>query len=100
MNLICGINPVLEALNSGTRHFDRLLVAKGLRNKRISEAISKASRMAVPLRFETRETLDRMAGSVPHQGLIAVVSPRPQSSLEDLLGPGFAFEGFGFGEAA
>ena len=87
MNLICGINPVLEALNSGTRHFDRLLVAKGLRNKRISEAISKASRMAVPLRFETRETLDRMAGSVPHQGLIAVVSPRPQSSLEDLLGP-------------
>ena len=87
MNLICGINPVLEALNSGTRHFDRLLVAKGLRNRRISEAISKASGMAVPLRFETRETLDRMAGSVPHQGLIAVVSPRPQSSLEDLLGP-------------
>ena len=87
MNLICGINPVLEALNSGTRHFDRLLVAKGLRNRRISEAISKASRLAVPLRFETRETLDRMAGAVPHQGIIAVVSPRPQSSLEDLLGP-------------
>ena len=87
MNLICGINPVLEALNSGTRHFDRLLVAKGLRNRRISDAISKASGMAVPLRFETRETLDRMAGSVPHQGLIAVVSPRPQISLEELLGP-------------
>ncbi len=30
MNLICGINPVLEALNSGTRHFDRLLVAKDM----------------------------------------------------------------------
>ena len=32
MNLICGINPVLEALNARTRHFDRLLVVKGLRN--------------------------------------------------------------------
>ncbi|HEY5907605.1 MAG TPA: RNA methyltransferase, partial [Vicinamibacteria bacterium] len=85
MNLICGINPVLEALSSGTRHFDRLLIAKGLRNRRISDAISRASRLAVPLRFETRETLDRLAGGVPHQGVIAVVSPRPASSLEELL---------------
>jgi len=85
MNLICGINPVLEALSSGNRHFDRLLIAKGLRNRRVSEAISRASRLAIPLRFETRETLDRMAGAVPHQGLIAVVSPRPASTLEELL---------------
>ena len=40
MNLICGINPVLEALAAGTRHFDRLLVVKGLRNRRVSEAIA------------------------------------------------------------
>ena len=51
MNLICGINPVLEALSAGTRHFDRLLVVKGLRNRRVSEAItprraSSASRCA------------------------------------------------------
>ncbi len=85
MNLICGINPVLEALASGSRHFDRLLIAKGLRNRRISDAISHASRQAVPLRFETRETLDRLAGGVPHQGVIAVVSPRPASSIEELL---------------
>jgi 23S rRNA (guanosine2251-2'-O)-methyltransferase len=85
MNLICGINPVLEALGAGTRHFDRLLVAKGLRNRRISEAIHKATHLAVPLRFETRETLDRMAGEVPHQGIIAVVSAKPTMSLESLL---------------
>ena len=74
MNLICGINPVLEALAAGTRHFDRLLVVKGLRNRRISDAIRRATQLGIPLRFETRETLDRMAGGVPHQGLIAVVS--------------------------
>ncbi len=85
MNLICGINPVLEALSAGTRHFDRLLVVKGLRNRRVSEAISRATRMAIPLRFEPRETLDRLAGGVPHQGLIAVVSAKPLVSLEDLL---------------
>src|SRR5258708_21629429 len=85
MNLICGINPILEALSAGTRHFDRLLVVKGLRSRRVSEAIARASHLAVPLRFETRETLDRMAPGVPHQGLIAVVSAKPSVDLPTLL---------------
>jgi 23S rRNA (guanosine2251-2'-O)-methyltransferase len=85
MNLICGINPVLEALSARTRHFDRLLVVKGLRNRRVSEAITQASRLGISLRFEARETLDRMAGGVPHQGLIAVVSAKPAMSLESVV---------------
>ena len=88
MNLICGINPVLEALAAGTRHFDRLLVVKGLRNRRVSEAIARASQLGIPLRFEARETLDRMAGGVPHQGLIAVVSAKPVIDPGDAAGAG------------
>ncbi len=88
MNLICGINPVLEALAAGTRHFDRLLVVKGLRSRRISDAIRRATHLGIPLRFEMRETLDRMAGGVPHQGLIAVVSEKPVLSLEEPPGDG------------
>jgi 23S rRNA (guanosine2251-2'-O)-methyltransferase len=37
------------------------------------------------LRFEARETLDRMAAGVPHQGLIAVVSAKPVTTVEKLL---------------
>jgi 23S rRNA (guanosine2251-2'-O)-methyltransferase len=85
MDLICGINPVVEALSAGRRHFDRLLVVKGLRNRRVSEAIARASQLGVPLRFETRETLDRLSTGVPHQGIIAVVSPKPAIDVEDLL---------------
>jgi 23S rRNA (guanosine2251-2'-O)-methyltransferase len=85
MNLICGINPVLEALAAGTRHFDRLLIVKGLRSRRLSEAIRRATHLGIPLRFEMRETLDRMAAGVPHQGIIAVVSEKPVLSLEGLL---------------
>jgi len=85
MNLICGINPVLEALAAGARHFDRLLIVKGTRNRRVSEAISRASQMGIPLRFEPREALDRMAQGLNHQGLIAVVSALPVLRLEDLV---------------
>jgi len=86
MQLICGINPVLEALNGRTRHFDRLLVVKGLRNRRVSETMARAGQMGIPLRFEARETLDRMAGGLPHQGVIAVVSAKPVIALDTLLG--------------
>jgi 23S rRNA (guanosine2251-2'-O)-methyltransferase len=85
MDLICGINPVMEALSAGARHFDRLLVVKGLRNRRISDAISRAGNLGIPLRFESRETLDRMASGIPHQGLIAVVSAKPVVSVEKIL---------------
>ena len=85
MNLICGINPVIEALIASTRHFDRLLIVKGLRSKRLSEAIRRATKLGIPLRFEMRETLDRMAGGVAHQGIIAIVSEKPVLSLESLL---------------
>jgi 23S rRNA (guanosine2251-2'-O)-methyltransferase len=85
MDLICGINPVLEALAAGTRHFDRLLIVKGLRNQRVSEAIARASQQGIPLRFEARETLDRMAGGLQHQGIMAVVSAKPVIDMETLL---------------
>ena len=85
MDLICGINPVLEALAAGTRHFDRLLIVKGSRNQRVSEAVARASQQGIPLRFEARETLDRMAGGLSHQGIMAVVSAKPVIDLETLL---------------
>lgn len=85
MQLICGINPVLEALGAGSRHFDRLLVVKGIRNRRVSEAIARASQRGIPLRFEARETLDRLSGGLPHQGVIAVVSQKELLDLDTLL---------------
>jgi 23S rRNA (guanosine2251-2'-O)-methyltransferase len=84
-DLICGINPVLEALAAGERAFDRLLIAKGVRNRRIAEAIARAGTLGIPLRFEDRQTLDRMAAGVLHQGVIAVVSAKAAVGLEDLL---------------
>jgi 23S rRNA (guanosine2251-2'-O)-methyltransferase len=85
VDLILGINPVLEALAAASRHFDRLLIVKGLRNRRVAEAVSRASRQGIPLRFESRETLDRLSGNLPHQGIVAVVSPKPVLGLEELL---------------
>ena len=85
MSLICGVHSVLEALDAGVRHFDRLLIVKGFRSHRIGDVIRRAGQAGVPLRFEARETLDRMAGGLNHQGIMGVVSSLPLMRAEDLL---------------
>lgn len=84
MPIVCGIHPVLEALNAGSRTIERVVVTKGVRNKRILEVIRKASERGVPLRFEPREALDRAADGERHQGVLAIVAEKGLLTLEDL----------------
>lgn len=84
MPIVCGIHPVLEALNAGSRTIERVVVTKGVRNKRILEVIRRASERGVPLRFEPREALDRAADGERHQGVLAIVAEKGLLTLEDL----------------
>ncbi len=84
MPIVCGIHPVLEALSLGSRTIERVVVTKGVRNKRILEVIRKASERGVPLRFEPREALDRAADGERHQGVLAIVAEKGLLSLEEL----------------
>jgi 23S rRNA (guanosine2251-2'-O)-methyltransferase len=84
MPIVCGIHPVLEALNAGSRTIERVVVTKGVRNKRILEVIKRASERGVPLRFEPREALDRAADGERHQGVLAIVADKGLLSLEEL----------------
>ena len=84
MPIVCGIHPVLEALNAGSRTIERVVVTKGVRNKRILEVIRRASERGVPLRFEPREALDRTANGERHQGVLAMVAEKGLMSLEEL----------------
>ena len=84
MPIVCGIHPVLEALAAGSRTIERVVVTKGVRNKRILEVIKRASERGVPLRFEPREALDRAADGERHQGVLAIVADKGLLSLEEL----------------
>jgi 23S rRNA (guanosine2251-2'-O)-methyltransferase len=81
MPILSGIHPVAEALRA--RHpLERLLVAKGAGGPRLQELIDMARRSGVPVRFEPRPALDRLAGSAAHQGVIALGAARQYAELE------------------
>jgi len=51
----------------------------------MQEIIGLCRELAVPVRFEPRETLDRVASSSAHQGVVALGAAGPHAELEDLL---------------
>lgn len=82
MAILSGINPVVEALRSG-HALDRVLIAKGAGGARLQEIIEKAREAGVPIRFEPRASLDRLAGSAAHQGVVALGASKKYADLED-----------------
>ncbi|HWB99230.1 MAG TPA: 23S rRNA (guanosine(2251)-2'-O)-methyltransferase RlmB [Bryobacteraceae bacterium] len=85
MGILSGIHPVTEALRA--KHpLDRILIAKGAGGPRLQQIIDLARQASVAVRFEARPTLDRLAGTPAHQGVVALGSAKKYGELEDVLG--------------
>ncbi|HKW56771.1 MAG TPA: 23S rRNA (guanosine(2251)-2'-O)-methyltransferase RlmB [Candidatus Acidoferrum sp.] len=84
MDKFTGIHAVREALEAG-RPLDRVLIVRGRQDTRAQEIVKLARERNIPVRFEDRVQLDRLAGSKDHQGVAAVAAARPAATLEDIL---------------
>ena len=83
MSILTGINPVLESLKAG-HPLDRILVAKGAGGPRLQQIVDLARRASVPVRFEERSGLDRLAGSPAHQGVVAMGASKRYAELDEV----------------
>ncbi|MDE3109070.1 MAG: 23S rRNA (guanosine(2251)-2'-O)-methyltransferase RlmB [Acidobacteriota bacterium] len=84
MNWLTGFHAVEEALNA-SRPLDRIVVARGRHGERVEAVVRLARSRGVPVRFEDRQQLDRLAATREHQGIVALAAAKPVAGLEDLL---------------
>jgi len=84
MDMLSGIHAVREALAAG-RQLDRILVARGRHGERIEELVRLARQRGVPVRFEDRVQLDRLAGRTEHQGVVAVAAAKRAPTLQEII---------------
>ncbi len=82
MAILIGIHPVVEALRAN-RPLDRILIAKGAGGARIQEVVDLARQASTPVRFESRDALQRLAGTSTHQGVIALGSATKYAEYEE-----------------
>src|ERR1051325_10783815 len=82
---IFGVLPVLEALRSGSRRIERIIVADSARDERLRELLEAAKRAGVAVRREPRAALDRLSNKANHQGVIAVSASASYTDESKLL---------------
>jgi 23S rRNA (guanosine2251-2'-O)-methyltransferase len=81
---VFGRNAAIEALR-GRRPVRRLLIAAGAHGPDVALLRRLAAERRVPLALVDRARLDRLAGPIAHQGVVAEVAPFPYSRVDDLL---------------
>ena len=82
---IYGINTLQAALQEEPERIHKLYVIKGKRNRRIEDLVELARSAGVPLLFQPREALDRLAGSDSHQGVVAAVAAAHFTDFDELI---------------
>src|SRR5437764_2943419 len=85
MDALYGIHAVEEALRARSRSLDHVEVARERHDQRLQALIDLARQEGVSLRFVPREQLDRLARTKSHQGVVAVVTGKNYSELDEIL---------------
>lgn len=83
-NIICGRNPVLEAVRSG-REIDRLLVAHGVSGGSVTAIIAKCRAKGILIKEISHQKLDYYCGSANHQGVAVMFAAQEYSTPEEIL---------------
>lgn len=80
---IAGINPVREALLTGSTDIDEMLYART--DRRVQELVDLAREKRVPVRQENREELSSLVGHTHHQGVALRAEEYSYTSMEAFL---------------
>lgn len=80
---IVGRNPVMEALRSGTRQIEKILIVQGSEHPRLRQIIDAAERKGIPYQRCPRHHLDSLQPN--HQGVIAYISEFQYTDMSTLL---------------
>lgn len=83
-NIICGRNPVLEAVRSG-REIDRLLVAHGVSGGSVTAIIAKCNQRGILIKEISPQKLDYYCGGANHQGVAVMFASQEYSTPEEIL---------------
>jgi 23S rRNA (guanosine2251-2'-O)-methyltransferase len=83
-NATFGVLPVLEVLRAKSRRVDRILIAEGVREKRLEEILDLAREHGIRVDRVQREKLDKLT-SGNHQGVAAFTAAAEYVDADEIL---------------
>jgi len=83
--MICGVHAVYEVLAAGNPTIERIHILRDARLPRLKQILDLARDRGVPVRKEERSVLDKLAGGIVHQGIVAIASEAAYAPLEKVF---------------
>ena len=85
MEAIYGINPVKVLLGQPETGLEKIIIASGRGGSVVAEIIEIARQKKIPVEFRLRQSLDELAGSFDHQGVIGLRQAFVYADLDVLI---------------
>lgn len=85
MEVIYGVNPLLEALKSDAGEIRSLMVARGREGEGIRKILALAEKRHIPVVYRMRDELDRLAGNAVHQGILGIRREFRYATVEEII---------------
>ena len=83
--VIYGIHPVQEALESSYLQFQKILIASQKPHPLIQSILDRAGEKHIPVVFGSRELLEQMARGGLHQNVLGILKDIPYFDLHEIL---------------
>lgn len=85
-NIIFGLLPVLEALRADNRRIDKVFLADGAKEKRLSEIVDLCRSRSISFAWVPRETFAKhLESGINHQGVMAFTAASGYVETDDIL---------------
>ena len=86
MQIIYGMNPVLESLRGDPEGISRIVIASGRKGPDVETILSLATSHDIPVLFQNHAALDRLAGCNTHQGVACLCREHSYATVDDVIG--------------
>ena len=80
-----GRQSVVAALQARRRKVQVILVSHSAHPQKIQEVLDLAAEQGVPVKQVDRRELDALAHGATHGGVLAIASPKPRTSVDELI---------------
>ncbi|MBN1828964.1 MAG: 23S rRNA (guanosine(2251)-2'-O)-methyltransferase RlmB [Deltaproteobacteria bacterium] len=85
MNVVYGFHPVSEALKHNHGNITRVIIAYGKKGAAEAGLVAAAGEWGIPVIYQDRKELSRLAGTEAHQGIVALGQDFRYIDLDDLI---------------
>lgn len=85
MDIIYGINPVTEALKMESCRILRIAVSRDAGNEPVQKIMLLAAEKSIPVAFQEKRELEKLAGHRSHQGIVGLCKPFAYAELDRII---------------